>query len=62
MKDERTRQRKLRALEEAKAELKAERLTVITDDQESTLHVKFSGGRGETNVIPLWKWLITPNL
>jgi len=48
--DERTRQRELQALTEVKDALKVDRLTVITDDEES---------HGEINIIPLWKWLIT---
>jgi len=48
--DERTRQRELQALTEVKDALNVDRLTVITDDEES---------HGEINIIPLWKWLIT---
>ncbi|WP_457551308.1 ATP-binding protein [Desulfobacula sp.] len=48
--DERTRQRELQALTEVKDALKVDRLTVITDDEES---------HGKINIIPLWKWLIT---
>ena len=53
-----TRQREIEALGEVRDELKAERLTVITDDEESTVHVAFQHGEGEINIKPLWKWLL----
>ncbi len=56
--DERTRQRELQALKEVKDELKAARLTLITDDEELTVPVEFPRGQGEINIIPLWKWLL----
>jgi predicted AAA+ superfamily ATPase len=56
--DERTRQRELQALKEVKDELKAARLTLITNDEESTVPVEFPHGQGEINIIPLWKWLL----
>ena len=56
--DERTRQRELQALTELKDELKAEYLTVITDDEESTVRVELPNGHSEVNIIPLWKWLL----
>ena len=56
--DERTRQRELQALKGVKDELKAGRLTLITDDEESTVPVEFPSGQGEINIIPLWKWLL----
>ncbi|MCD6570733.1 MAG: ATP-binding protein [Deltaproteobacteria bacterium] len=56
--DKRTRQREIQALVELKDDLKAERLTVITDDEESTVPVEFQRGRGEITIIPLWKWLL----
>ena len=49
LEDERTRQREMRALTEVKDELGVDRLTVITDDEES---------HGEINILPLWKWLL----
>ncbi len=49
LEDERTRQREMRALTEVKDELGVDRLTVITDDEES---------HGEINIMPLWKWLL----
>ena len=60
LEDEKTRQRELQALKEVKDELKAKRLTVITDDQESTVSIERSGGQDEINIIPLWKWLLHP--
>lgn len=53
-----TRQREIEALGEVRDELKAERLTVITDDEESTVHVASQHGEGEINIKPLWKWLL----
>ena len=58
LEDERTRQREIQALIEVKDELRAERLTVITDDEESTVSVEFPRGHNEINIIPLWKWLL----
>jgi len=55
--DDKTRQRELRALAEVKNELKAEHLTVITDDEESTVPIEHPRCQGEINIIPLWKWL-----
>jgi len=43
---------------EVKDELKAARLTLITDDEESTVPVEFLHSQGEINIIPLWKWLL----
>ena len=53
-----TRQREIEALGEVRDELKVERLTVITDDEESTVHVASQHGEGEINIKPLWKWLL----
>jgi hypothetical protein len=50
LEDEKTRQREMRALTEVKNELGVDRLTVITDDDESQ--------HGEINIMPLWKWLL----
>jgi predicted AAA+ superfamily ATPase len=58
LEDERTRQRELQALTEVKDELKAVRLLVITDDEESTVPVELLRAQGEINIIPLWKWLL----
>ena len=58
LEDERTRQRELQTLTEVKNELKSERLTVITDDEESTVPVELPRGQDEINIIPLWKWLL----
>ena len=53
-----TRQREIQALIEVKNELKAGHLTVITDDEESTLPVDSSHGHDKINILPLWKWLL----
>lgn len=53
-----TRQREMEALREAMDELNVERLTVITDDEESTVHVDSQHGESEINIKPLWKWLL----
>jgi uncharacterized protein len=53
-----TREREIEALREVRDELKAEHLTVITDDEESTAHVASQHGEGEINIKPLWKWLL----
>ena len=58
LEDAGTRQREIEALREVKDELKAERLTVITDDEESTAHVTSQHGEGKINIKPLWKWLL----
>ena len=58
LEDEKTRQRELQALAEVKDELRAERLTVITDDEESTVPIEGKRGQGEINIISLWKWLL----
>ena len=51
--DEKTKNRELRALSDARAELKTDILTVITDDEEGTVGIE----EGEIRIIPLWKWL-----
>lgn len=58
LEDEKTRQREFQALAEVKDELRAERLTVITDDEESTVPIPGRQGQGEINIISLWKWLL----
>ena len=58
LENEKTRQREMQALIEVKDELKAERLTVITDDEESTVPVDSSHGDDKINILPLWKWLL----
>ena len=51
----------MQALIEVKDELKAERLTVITDDEESTTTIERAGRNEEITIISLWKWLIQDN-
>jgi predicted AAA+ superfamily ATPase len=58
LEDKKTRQREFQALAEVKDELRAERLTVITDDEESTVPIEGKRGQGEINIISLWKWLL----
>ena len=58
LEDKKTRQRELQALAEVKDELRAERLTVITDDEESTVPIEGKRGQGEINIISMWKWLL----
>lgn len=58
LEDAGTRQREIEALREARDELKVGRLTVITDDEESTVHVTSQHGEDEINIKPLWKWLL----
>ena len=58
LENERTRQREIQALIEVKDELKAGRLTVITDDEESTVPGDSSHGHDKINILPLWKWLL----
>ena len=58
LEDVKTRQKELQALAEVKDELRAERLTVITDDEESTVPIEGKRGQGEINIISLWKWLL----
>lgn len=52
--DEKTRERELRALVDAREELKAEKLMIITEDEEES--VIRDGVSVE--VVPVWKWLI----
>jgi len=51
----------MQALIEVNDELKAEHLTVITDDEDSILPIECPSGRTNINVIPLWKWLLMKN-
>jgi hypothetical protein len=52
--DPKARQRELRALREAAEVLKADRLTIITDDEEGSEKSDF----GDIAIVPLWKWLL----
>ena len=51
--DEKTKNRELQALSDARNELKTDVLTVLTDDEEGMLDIE----EGTVRVIPLWKWL-----
>ncbi len=52
--DPKTRQREFQALGEAALALKAERLTIITDDEEGSEKCDY----GDIAIVPLWKWLL----
>jgi len=66
LENEKTRAREFQALKEAREELNAQILTVITGDEESVVSIESSGGPGQINIIPLWKWMLeqtrTPKL
>jgi predicted AAA+ superfamily ATPase len=61
LEDATTKQREIKSLIEVNDELKAEHLTVITDDEDSTISIESPSGRRKINVIPLWKWLLMKN-
>jgi predicted AAA+ superfamily ATPase len=50
--------REIRSLLKASAELKCERLLVITNDLERTEKHSWFGFEGEVEFIPLWKWFL----
>jgi len=52
--DEKTKDRELRALLDARKELEAEQLTVITEDEEG--NITLDGVSIE--IVPAWKWLM----
>ena len=52
--DEKTKSRELEALLSAKDELKVNKLTIITDDEE----YEEKSGKTTIRIIPLWKWLL----
>lgn len=52
--DEKTRERELRALLDAREELEAEHLTVITEDEEGDIILEGVS----VEIVPAWKWLI----
>ncbi len=49
--------REIRALLKAGAELQCSRLIVITNDHEQTEQHSWFGNTGEIAFIPLWKWM-----
>ena len=53
--DPNTRRREFRSLCEAAEALNAERLTVITEDEEGLEKTD----RGDVAIVPLWKWLLS---
>ena len=52
-----TRQREIRALLQAGAELSCDRLLVLTADADSEEEVEWFGKRGRIRLLPLWRWL-----
>ena len=52
-----TRQREIRALLQAGAELSCDRLLVLTADADSEEDVEWFGKRGRIRLLPLWRWL-----
>jgi len=52
-------EREIRSLLKASAELKCDRLLVITNDYEQTEKHSWFGFEGEIEFIPLWKWFLT---
>jgi hypothetical protein len=54
--EEKTRRREVQALLEAGSELQADRLTILTEDEEEAIAV----GDTVIRVVPLWKWLLDP--
>ena len=57
MTDGDTRQREIRALLQAGAELSCDRLLVLTADADSDEEVEWFGKRGRIQLLPLWRWL-----
>lgn len=55
-----TRERELRALLKASAELKCANLLVVTDSAEGEEQVSWYGLNGTVKFMPLWKWLLGP--
>ena len=52
-----TRQREIRALLQAGADLSCDRLLVLTADTDSEDEVEWYGKRGRIRLLPLWRWL-----
>ena len=52
-----TRQREIRALLHAGADLSCDRLLVLTADADSEDEVEWFGKRGRIRLLPLWRWL-----
>jgi predicted AAA+ superfamily ATPase len=51
-------EREIRSLLKAGAELKCDRLTIVTNDFEGTESHSWFGHSGDIEFIPLWKWLL----
>ena len=58
MRNEKTRQREIKALFKASKELKCKDLTIITEDSEAEEYEEWSGIKRKIKFIPLWKWLL----
>jgi predicted AAA+ superfamily ATPase len=56
--DPKTREREVRALLKASAELHCSDLTVLTDSFEETQEASWYGRQGTIHFMPLWKWLL----
>ena len=52
-----TRQREIRALLQAGADLSCDRLLVLTADTDSEDEVEWFGKKGRIRLLPLWRWL-----
>jgi uncharacterized protein len=53
-------EREIRALLKAGADLQCPRLTIITNDTDVTETHSWFGNTGEIEFIPLWKWFLSP--
>jgi len=54
---QKVREREVRALLKASAELKCNDLLVLTADYEAMEEIEWFGIKGKVNFVPLWKWL-----
>jgi hypothetical protein len=57
MTKQRVREREVRALLKASAELKCKDLLVLTADYETVEEIEWFGIKGKVRFVPLWKWL-----
>ncbi len=58
MSKQKVREREVRALLKASAELKCKDLLVLTSDYEAVEDVEWFGIKGKIKFVPLWKWLL----
>ena len=54
--DKRVKDREIQALADSKDELKQEQLIILTEDEEGKEFISDT----EINILPVWKWLLTP--